>query len=674
MIQMEGDRLHFRLNKTLLLVSFFLTLAVSVGTVIAVTFSLGFSTGAGSSSLFDGYNGTVASEKQINVTFTNPSVGGQYPAYCIAYAGRADTGNQVVFQVRLNSSALVENETVAILNQTAVVSGLFNQTIAVGNTSGQSGGITLGNSTVNWFNSTNYGRNWTYNGTHISINNSASTILNNTHRIVNESVNISQNVVTALNLFNSSVQIGNQTAIEGISVGNDSYNLWNSTNLGINWTINSTGWLVFNNSGFNMISESNAFDVTYRTNKTSTSFNFTYLRGSNSSFYNTTTFAFNDTGYGQSHNLSVVCYGTDGEASWTNDTGTALAKFRIDTRNPTVRNFTQAGIHRISNDSTNPSGQFGNNINITFHVVDNNTLSCGITYVNGNDEVLRNYTGSLLSPGESTICETIFKPTDFITEGNFTVIGGWATDTFNRSTVNRTNIVQQFNVQKLIAGQWNMISLTARNLTMLQLAQAVPNITAITMFNATPGSKVHLQWDLGSSLNESLTINTTHNATFVFIRANSPNIWFVQNWTNMTTRGSANEVPVWMTNSSIRGDNVIPVLGNVSINQTLYACLGYTGGYAGTATSASRQVYGTAFGCNATFQNVSSVSWWDAANARYCSATKGSERTSCREYSVTNLTFQQGESVWMRMGNLTGNRTLNLTDLYGPRIGAGDGS
>lgn len=381
-------------------------------------------------------------------------------------------------------------------------------------------------------------------------------------------------------------------------------------------------------------------------------YNVSVLINENVSWSNATVVSFNDTEFEDPHDLSFRCSDVNGEVTWGNSTPNDLVEFRVDSTDP----IAVAPTISVSNSTETDESATGNTVTATFTVLDENAQTCGISYVNGNTEVTSNFSGSFSGNGSSSTCTVSFTPGNFGTDGNFTVTGTFVTDAAENSVTNSTSATKQYVVQRLEAGQWNMVRYSGLNRTMLDIAKAAPNVTAIAFYDNRPGQKSYTQWDLGSSDNEGVQINVT-NATIMFVDADSKDVWMVMNFT-AEVLGSPNlQFPLYSISASVKGLNQVPILGNVTMNQTLYSC-----------RSVGQVAFDNTNGrnCNDTYQNVTSVRWWDAGNQRYCSAAKGSITTSCRDFTVGNLTFQNGDAVWVDTKFL--NMTLNMTELFGGRI------
>lgn len=607
----------------------------------------------------DGYNGTTVSGTGLNVTITGSSPSNNYPVSCVAFFGRSDIGQ--ITSTTLRNSNYQDQLSVTFSNLTNFAlphKEIQNSTVIVVNasapaqtfTNGTDFNISITPGNIQWL------QNYTTNSTNTTaITSTNQGTINHTFEAKNATFT-NQNHRFTFRIFNQtdsengfvSVRVNDNFLVNVSIPADNTLNQWNLTNVSGNWSTANQRWVVA------FVGHGATGKLNFTINSSSLVFNngertlVTYHHGNNATFVNSSALVFNATNYGEQHNATVRCDDNFANYSWTNATGTSAFKFGIDITNP----IALAPTFRVHNDTTETT--IGNYFNATFSLLDNNPATCGITYVNGNDEVPRNITGALRNPGASSTCDVRVHAENFTIDGNFTILNTWANDAFNRSITNQTSATRQMVVQKLIAGQWNMVSLTGNNLTMATLGGTMPNITAITIFNSRIGFKNHTQWDFGSAANANLQVNTT-NGTFVFLDGSTDAV-FIQNFTSHALNVPHSNFLAHSTNSSLKGLNTLPIWANVTLNNTLYGC-----------TNVGQVSFGNTNGrtCNNTYQNISRVIWWDAANTRYCGASQGSQISSCRDYRVTNLTLQKGDSVWFQVN---GNVTLNFTEIFGGRI------
>lgn len=355
---------------------------------------------------------------------------------------------------------------------------------------------------------------------------------------------------------------------------------------------------------------------------------------------NTTILIWSDSYYNGYNNVTVMVNDSFNNRSWANDTATRLPiRFKVDTLAPTLDNMTDS-IGNYTGNIVNSSL-----LNFTFRVKDNNTISCqaevyyeGIRYLN-----ISGYPTSVQT--NDTIMCNVNITNQVARTGNVTLYARATEMGFDRTNTTSRYAAREFNVYDLYDG-FNYLTIF-QNQTLGEICrsfQANASVQSCSIWNAS--RQAFTTFTVGNSANANIAVNATANATIVNLDSNATFVYYREwndtfaSWNNFTanTTGTGR----W---------NIMPLLNTTNMNRTVHMC---------TADNVASGIVSTWCGNNATFQNITSASFFNSSAGLYCSTVKGNSAVSCSPFNVSIMTLYRGTSVWV---NVNINGTINRTSI-----------
>jgi len=411
-----------------------------------------------------------------------------------------------------------------------------------------------------------------------------------------------------------------------LSAPNDKYILWNGT--------------VFNQTpGINITLNVTAANCTFlNTTGTSETMQALLPDSTNMSFTNASATTFTEMKNKLWHNLTFYCYDAMNNRTMYN-TSNSLIYFAVDLTNPTVTSLTST----VRNKSSG-----GNYLNGTFNVTDNHTSHCRIRVYQdargGGLEIL-NLSASMSTFTEESnnfTCTYDINSSAGLKDGKI-IVQAIGYDKAGRTGVSNANITKI--VHNLKTG-WNPITIYS-NMTLVQLAGKVPNITYISVFNNSGSYKNYATFTTGLSTNANIRLNET-NATYVYV---SEDVMFMEDLNY--TAGPWLNVTLYKNDTTAKSSwNLMGVVvANTTMNQTFYG-----------DRDTCHWVNGTnmTWGC----ANITWISWFNVSDGKFYSAYRGQAAVSVPGRNVANLYIPQGSALWIAVNeNITYNRT-NYTSVW----------
>lgn len=352
-------------------------------------------------------------------------------------------------------------------------------------------------------------------------------------------------------------------------------------------------------------------------------------------FYNNTIITLIPSGYGQWHNTTFYC----NESGAYNASDTLL--FKIDTYNPGVDylwNFTR----------TNSTADEW--INITFNFTDRNPDTCGI-YAYEEDGTRTWITGVRTPDAETANCtvrlfgENLTKAsTDYIS-GDL-IIEHFGNDTVDRNVYSATN--ESALITKLIASKWNLVTFSdlnstgtvTDNVTVDSIANSIPGVTYIAVFDNRPGWKNYTTYGISTpTVNNDTTVHVGQ-AMYVYM---SSEAFYIRK--NYLSDGTVKDT---YSNISLHteGWNMAGLFKDKTMNETLYLCSYPQAGDCG----------------DSDYLNVTYISWYNASESAYVTCQRGFYNCTGigggADTRVETITIPKAYAIWLNVAN---NITLNMT-------------